>query len=65
MSSLSHISFTKIGDRKLSFRIGFSDLDEIGLSDTAWKVSKYEIISGPYFPVFSQNTGKYEPEITP
>ena len=25
---------------------------------TAWKVSKYEVISGP-------NTGKYEPEITP
>ena len=23
---------------------------------TAWKVSKYEVISGPYFPVFSENT---------
>ena len=22
-------------------------------------------ISGPYFPVFKQNTGKYGPEITP
>ena len=32
---------------------------------TAWKVSKYRVISGPYFPVFSPNTGKYEPEITP
>ena len=32
---------------------------------TAWKVSKYGVISGPYFPVFSPNTGKYEPEITP
>ena len=28
-------------------------------------MSKYGVISGPYFPVFSPNTGKYEPEITP
>ena len=32
---------------------------------TAWKVSKYGVISGPYFPVFSPNTVKYGPEITP
>ena len=32
---------------------------------TAWKVSKYGIIRGPYFPVFSPNTRKYGPEITP
>ena len=31
----------------------------------AWKVSKYGVTSGPYFPVFSPNTGKYGPEITP
>ena len=31
----------------------------------AWKVSKYGVISGPYFLVFSPNTGKYGPEITP
>ena len=31
---------------------------------TAWKVSKYGVISGPYFPVFGLNTGKYRPEIT-
>ena len=29
------------------------------------KVSKYGVFSGPYFPVFSPNTGKYGPEITP
>ena len=29
------------------------------------KVSKYGVISGPYFPVFGLNTGKYGPEITP
>ena len=26
---------------------------------------KYGVSSGPYFPVFSPNTGKYEPEKTP
>ena len=31
---------------------------------TVWKVSKYGVISGQYFPVFSTNTGKYGPEIT-
>ena len=28
-------------------------------------MSKYGVISGPYFHVFSLNTGKYGPEITP
>ena len=28
-------------------------------------MSKYRVISGPYFPVFSLNVGKYESEITP
>ena len=32
---------------------------------TAWKGSKYGVISGPYLPVFGLNTGKYKPEITP
>ena len=27
--------------------------------------NKYGVISGEYFPVFSPNTGKYGPEITP
>ena len=30
-----------------------------------WKVSKYGTFSGPYFPVFGPNTGKYGPEKTP
>ena len=33
-------------------------------SSTAWKVSKYGVISGRYFPAFGLNTGKYGPEIT-
>ena len=32
---------------------------------TAWKVSKYGVFSGLYFPVFRLNTGKYGPEKTP
>ena len=28
-------------------------------------MSKYGVISGPHFLVFSPNTGKYGPEITP
>ena len=31
----------------------------------AWRVSKYGVFSGQYFPVFSPNTGKYGPEKTP
>ena len=34
-------------------------------SNTAWKVSKYGVVSGPYFPVFGLDTGKYGPEVTP
>ena len=30
-----------------------------------WNVSKYRVISGPYFPAFGLKTGKYGPEITP
>ena len=32
---------------------------------TAWKVSKCGVFSGPYFPVFGLNTGKYGPESPP
>ena len=28
-------------------------------------MSKYGVISGPYFPVFSPNIGKYRPDMTP
>ena len=31
---------------------------------TAWNESKYVVFSGPYFHVFSPNTGKYRPEKT-
>ena len=34
---------------------GFFKL-QIVMPSTAWKVSKYGVISGPYFPVFGLNT---------
>ena len=34
-------------------------------TQTVWKVSKFEAFSGPYFPAFGLNTGKYGPEKTP
>ena len=46
------------------FALNLKDLDFF-ISYTAWKVSKYGVISGPYFPVFGLNTRKYGPEITP
>ena len=30
------------------------------IRDTAWKVSKYGVFSGPYFPVFSRNAEIWE-----
>ena len=33
-------------------------------SITAWKVSKYGVFCGPYFPVFGPNTGKHGTEET-
>ena len=34
-------------------------------SGTAWKVSKYGVFSGPFFPVLGLNTGKYRLEKNP
>ena len=54
---------------QLAFRLEVQYFDvEIVLSlkrATAWNVSKYGVISGPYFPVFGLNIEKYGPEITP
>ena len=37
----------------------------LNFSNIEWKVIKYGFFSGPYFPVFVLNTGKYGPEETP
>ena len=47
---------------KDGFQIAFYRLE---ISYTAWKVSKYGVISGRYFPLFSPQTGKYGLEISP
>ena len=41
-----------------------SGIKKSNLINIAWKVSKYEVFSGPYFAVFGLNTGKYRPEKT-
>ena len=35
------------------------------VDQTLREVSKNKVFSGPYFPIFSPNTGKYGPEKTP
>ena len=41
-------------------------LNKKGASYASRKVTKYGVCSsGPYYPVFSLNTGKYGPERTP
>ena len=70
------VAFWKIkfisSDTELSLEIILSFLSinlillaAIIFPDTVSKVSKYGVFSGPYFAVFSQNTGKYGPEKTP
>ena len=63
-----HLLFRSEYDEKMSNHSG--DLEnlvvgqEVYCYPIAWKVSKYRIISGLYFPIFGLNTGKYWPEIT-
>ena len=42
-----------------------SSLIKVRVIRTVWKVSKYGVFSGAYFPVFSPNTGKYRIKKTP
>ena len=46
------------------FTISLLDTKITKETSTAWKVSKYGFFSGPHFPVFGLNTGKYRPEKT-
>ena len=36
---------------------------QLGNTYTARKVSKYGVISGPYFPAFGRNTERYEASV--
>ena len=57
--SLSEIS--EVANGKLVFEIRISkSIIWIEYQSTAWKVSKYGVCSGPYFPVFGLNTEIYE-----
>ena len=46
-------------------KVNFPVPDELLIIFTGWKVSRYGVFSDLYFPVFSRNTGKYEPEKNP
>ena len=72
------IDVLKIHSKSLRYTIGkltetwktrISYDSSVGSRNTAWNGSNYGVISGPYFPVFGQNTEiylrKYGPEITP
>ena len=53
--------------KSLSFReicVKYSKKNSVGIL-TVWKLSKYGVTSGSYFPVFGLKTGKHGPEITP
>ena len=43
----------------------FDNFMSFSVDITAGKLSRYEVFSSPYFPVFGRNTGKYVPEKTP
>ena len=45
----------------MNFEVYLSELSDTILEDSL-RVSKYGILSGPYFPVFGLNTGEYRPE---
>ena len=54
-------AFTTLAERRSSDKVSIKLFEH----HTVWKLSKYEVISGPYFPVFRLNAGKYGPEMTP
>ena len=44
----------------MPFKIKDKRFMKIRQNTTAWKVSKYGVFSGPYFPAFELNTESYE-----
>ena len=57
----SKLTLTDCDLTSLSYRVAI----HLCLTTTSRKVTKYGVISDPYFPVFSPNAGKYGKEITP
>ena len=69
-----HFQYLRLEKNLLRWRLSFWKCKlrrsyYITATATAWKVSKYGVISGPYFLAFGLNTerysGKYGAEITP
>ena len=45
--------------QQIFWTLGLLDLTMHNVVSTAWRVSKYEVLSGPYFPVFGLNKEIY------
>ena len=58
LNTLSHISCYETLEGYLVIGFHLPSLKIL----TALKMSKYRVFSGPYFPVFGLNPGKYVPE---
>ena len=54
-----------VQESKIKKIVGTMLSSDIGITNTAWKVSKYGVFSGLYFSVFGLNVGKYRPKETP
>ena len=50
---------------KLEIKISYKKIRILDTVSTAWKVSKYEVFFGPYFPTFGLNTERYMRENCP
>ena len=55
------LEFTEYFDDLLCYNFQFNKT----MTNTAWKVSKHGVFSGPCFPEFAVNTKKYGPEKIP
>ena len=61
---MSKVKGEKINFNSIKIKIR-NHLEETVLrksTHTAWKVAKYGVFSGPYFPILGLNTGNYGPE---
>ena len=56
----SNKTFAKLLMKKLPFfKKNFVNFEDLFKICTVWKVSRYGVFSGPYFPVFEKNTEIY------
>ena len=55
-----HSNSKRSGKASNKLLTNFSSVQHIISTATVWKVSKYAVVSGPYFPTFWLNTDRYE-----